>query len=1412
MPIAQRPVSRAFRAVALTSIAGSAVALGTPEANIVPTEVARGAAEFARGASSTTITASDGAIINYSRFDVLTGESVQFIQPGADARVLNRVQSADPSTINGVLSANGIVYLVNPSGVVFGEGAVISAAGIVAAAGGITDADFVAGVDRFSTSGGVVSNAGVIQAEQLVHLVGSRVENAGTIVAPEGVVTMSAGDEVYLATTGSRLMVRATGDSAPTAEPAVAHSGSVDSGEALFTTGDLYSVALGGSTKARNVAADGGRVVLESASIDASRAGGGGDVSLTGGVVFIDEASTVRADAIGTGAGGSVRAVASDAAGVYGELSARGADDAGGFIETSSGRALRVKSAPDVSSAAGGGEWLIDPTDLDIVLDGMGSAGVVATPDGFASSAVGAQIEVGTVVAGLMGGDVTLETAAAGPEAGDITLLATLDFDGVSGSTLTFEAHNDINIERDIIDTTFGDGDGLNVVLRADFDGDGVGGINQIRDLELGTGSLDATGAFYNSLPTSEIIGASALIHVKGDAAVPGRVFLTGALDVFAEDAITFQPGAIIAGSLDSRSGKDGTGDTFFAPGDIQMNVPIISFRAGDPASGSARVRIAENAPRMQGAAFGSRPDDFAIAQSAPISSADLPDISDFGDGTLTTLGGMDYTIEALGAGRDITLDNNDRLAGADLSVDAGGDLDISDDLSVGALIAHADGDMTIGGDVTASGGNYRGTNVDADLSGGSLTTTGTLAADTIGLSFTGDAQLRTQGDAVLTDPLSGNSGAGGDLSIEALGGDITQDPGATQALDADDAEFIAEDGAIDLPNLNVTGDMRLVSGGDASVVNATDINFGGGATMVGGNLDATADGAITDSSPVVVDGDASFEAGDFIELDELDASGTVFLDSASFASVTNAQALDLGDSMVGGDLTARTLAGGISDSGNVDVDGAATFETLGAGDIELGTTTAPGGFTLITADGNASLAGGMLVLNNAMINGDFVLDSSSYELTGDAVATSSIEMSGPGEATGGDQLVSAGTTLALNDELLKTTSGDLTLESVELMTLGGDIDVSDGSLFLNPDGKAGVPDRATIAGLPDGMGELTLSASERVVFGRREKMTTLGSLTIDAGDEIVAGDLNAFGDLTLNTNTLTILSRDGATLLERDGLGVSLTANPDEAVDFIASGEIDINAATVVTDFDSGSDASPLLATDGEGASGAGGLGVREFADDLTIEDFFFAGVVLDLAAPVSAGTGGDGSPAGLAGDEVLDEAFELDRRPELDPALLADLVRLGVPARATSNPERVTRVSSRGFYDDVTVDRDAATARLSGTVARNLVDRYDALVGRDFAGAIGVQDRLGSLYDQFLAQASPEEATDGAALARFMSEQGVAEELDAIAAIDSLLNNLGLTGPELVEARQAALGRLAPANMDVDTLRAIVRGGDQG
>ncbi len=73
---------------------------------------------------------SQNAVINWANFNIGQGESVRFNQPNSNAVALNRVLGNDGTTILGNLSANGKVFIVNPNGVLFGQGASVNTAGL----------------------------------------------------------------------------------------------------------------------------------------------------------------------------------------------------------------------------------------------------------------------------------------------------------------------------------------------------------------------------------------------------------------------------------------------------------------------------------------------------------------------------------------------------------------------------------------------------------------------------------------------------------------------------------------------------------------------------------------------------------------------------------------------------------------------------------------------------------------------------------------------------------------------------------------------------------------------------------------------------------------------------------------------------------------------------------------------------------------------------------------------------------------------------------------------------------------------------------------------------------------------------------------------------------------------------------
>ncbi len=147
---------------------------------------------------SLQIHVSDKAIINYPKFDIGVGEHVQFIQPSQNATVLNRVIAKNPSKILGKLSANGRVFLVNPSGIYVGPTAVVNVGSFVASSLNIRDEDFLNDKFQFYHEPGSekssVINEGLICAspEGFVALFAPMVENRGSIIAKAGKVALAS--------------------------------------------------------------------------------------------------------------------------------------------------------------------------------------------------------------------------------------------------------------------------------------------------------------------------------------------------------------------------------------------------------------------------------------------------------------------------------------------------------------------------------------------------------------------------------------------------------------------------------------------------------------------------------------------------------------------------------------------------------------------------------------------------------------------------------------------------------------------------------------------------------------------------------------------------------------------------------------------------------------------------------------------------------------------------------------------------------------------------------------------------------------------------------------------------------------------------------------------------------------------
>ncbi|MDD5335186.1 MAG: MBG domain-containing protein [Rhodoferax sp.] len=355
--------------------------------------VASGSATINSGALSSTITqTSQNAAINWQSFNIASGEAVRVLQPNSSSVLLNRVLGSDPSGIFGSLSANGKVFLVNPNGILFGQGASVNVGALVASTLNIADSDFLAGNYKFSGAGaGSVLNQGAIRADGgYVALLGANVANNGVIQAKLGSVALVAGQAITLDVAGDGLL------------NVTVNQGAV---KALVQNGGL-------------IQADGGQVLLS-----AQAAG-----SLLQSAV--NNSGVIRAQTI-ENRNGSIKLLGdmqSGSVNVAGTLDASAPQGGpGGFVETSAAHVnIADNTRVNTQSAQGqSGSWLIDPADFTIAATGGNISGTTLSSN-LAAGAVAIQSSGGTA-----GGS------------GDINVNAPVSW---SANLLTLTAARDINI------------------------------------------------------------------------------------------------------------------------------------------------------------------------------------------------------------------------------------------------------------------------------------------------------------------------------------------------------------------------------------------------------------------------------------------------------------------------------------------------------------------------------------------------------------------------------------------------------------------------------------------------------------------------------------------------------------------------------------------------------------------------------------------------------------------------------------------------------------------------------------------------------------------------------------------------------------------------------------------------------
>ncbi len=426
-------------------------------------------------------------ITNWQGFSIGSAESVTFQQPGVNSVALNRVIGADPSLILGKLSANGQVFLSNPSGVIFGNGAVVDLHGLLATTLNISNQDFLNGNYQFNQDPGrslaAVVNNGTLNATRYIGLLAPAVENNGSIIVADlGSVALASGTAATLDFNGDGLISFAvTGEvSGVVIDPdgnglkvRIHNSGHIraNGGQVLLTArsaGDVIGnvVNHSGIIEAQTVQQKDGKIILFGGDQGTVEVSGTLDAS---GVFITAGAVTVAAGKFLSTNNGDINIVANyldlkgDLDSGTGDVLFTLAD--GGDLNLEPGNSNGNLSGNDLGHITA--ENLILKTDGDINVKGI----TEKNTDGIA-------------------GSVILESG------GNIT------FEGVASTfpALNFSAVNDINVNADVT-TTQGD-----FIAVADSENNGVGDFNvapgavitSARDIDVTAPNINFDGNSFN--------------------------------------------------------------------------------------------------------------------------------------------------------------------------------------------------------------------------------------------------------------------------------------------------------------------------------------------------------------------------------------------------------------------------------------------------------------------------------------------------------------------------------------------------------------------------------------------------------------------------------------------------------------------------------------------------------------------------------------------------------------------------------------------------------------------------------------------------------------------------------------------------------------------------------------------------
>ncbi len=1105
-----------------------------------------------------------GAIIDWGSFNIAYGYGVTFDQQfGASSVTLNRVvgygSGATPSLIDGTLSANGSVFIINPAGITFTSGAQVNVGGLIASTLWMNQGDFINGLASGSyvfngfngdpsTSHQVRNNGDITVGAGGAGFVGPTLWNSGSITANGGNIGFGAGTAVTLDFVGDGL-TQVTINVPPATDSAIIQ--------------DRYG----------SMTADGGKILLRTAAT----AGGAGGGIYASGILRAQTIANVNGRIELTSIGGPVMV---GAPGVFSDVSnpyttgsidvSGGAGETGGSVLIQGNGVLLVNDDPTPANPA-------DPFSVGSSIDASGAAG-------------GGRVDIlSSATVGLLGLSRINADSQAGL-AGQVRIVAVNDVLGLGDISASSKNGNGGSVG---VGSTTG-----NLLLMGNINA--VGGINGgVVSLLAASGGLaidgyvsasggGGNGGQVTGIANNVVLTENSQISADGDLGVGGQVgfHATSALAAYGllsahgntagGRIITATQGTFDVRGLVVDAGSNGTAGSWLldtpsltvvngsdvggfntpvlgnSVQDAEINyafengTSVVLQSGGDVQFDDAQILAAFSSPlflhvNATGAIYGS---SFSIGSSGGalemLFNADSAGGNanggyiDFSNASLASNGGLIamYGQSDQAAGFATGYANGISLSGVD--IDSGG----------GGVVLH--GYSTGSGSGTGYAGVYLdGTNIYSG--GGDVDIRGIGAGATSGVIASGGVVSSSGGDILV----HGEGGTGNGVDIDAMiasaGGGITLYGHSNGAIGLAFGGYYGDistsGGDIGLTGIGETGGVALHSYSPGSIDSE-----GGQFTVLGTAYGADAVGVHVDAISLISGvGDLTVAGSAPLGVGVLFANGAGVSTTSGAISLVGEGAnfgLDLGDGALdtdSGDITLDGTALAATATAGVRMTGGGL--TTSGGDISV-TGSSAGGAGVQLGDGGAfaiGSGGGAITIEGTGIDAGVLMQGNQVASAGGAVS-----ITGAGATTG----------VSLDGSDLDSAGGDIGIDGTASASGGTGVDLSDARMSSGA-GNVAVLGNATAgtgvsfggdAGITTTTGGISLTgigADVGLVINGGQLVTDSGHFDLRG-----RGTGSASDGLVIGPNVSIVTDGGGIELSGEGGSGAGLSLSVGSLVD----------------------------------------------------------------------------------------------------------------------------------------------------------------------------------------------------------------------------------------------------------------------